>query len=65
MKKLSGVFLVAIVLAQGSAGLVTAQQSKIREYRIANERNIFNEFVTLLSIPNVASDHVNIRKNAV
>jgi acetylornithine deacetylase/succinyl-diaminopimelate desuccinylase-like protein len=65
VKHLAVVILVAIVLAQVSTSSVTAQQSKVRDYRIANEHRIFNEFVTLLSIPNVASDHVNIRKNAV
>ncbi|MGI9168172.1 MAG: M20/M25/M40 family metallo-hydrolase [Pyrinomonadaceae bacterium] len=32
--------------------------------RVANEQRIFDEFVSLLSIPNVASDRDNIRKNA-
>ncbi|MCA1575350.1 MAG: M20/M25/M40 family metallo-hydrolase [Acidobacteria bacterium] len=59
------VILVAILLATSSASYgVAAQQSKIRDYRIANEHRILEEFVMLLSIPNVASDHVNIRRNA-
>jgi len=59
------VILVAVLLATSSARYgVAAQQSKIRDYRIANEHRILEEFVTLLSIPNVASDHVNIRRNA-
>ena len=37
---------------------------KVREYRRANEHRILDEFTTLLAIPNVASDTVNIRKNA-
>src|SRR5687767_10877343 len=37
---------------------------KVREYRRANEHRIFKEFVDLLSLPNVASDEANIRKNA-
>ena len=36
----------------------------VRDYRIKNEQNIMQEFVSLLSIPNVASDSVNIGKNA-
>jgi acetylornithine deacetylase/succinyl-diaminopimelate desuccinylase-like protein len=36
----------------------------VRDYRRANERQIIDEFVALLSIPNVASDAPNIRKNA-
>jgi acetylornithine deacetylase/succinyl-diaminopimelate desuccinylase-like protein len=39
-------------------------QQKVREYRRANEHRILDEFTTLLAIPNVASDTVNIRKNA-
>jgi len=39
-------------------------QLKVREYRRANEHQILTEFTTLLAIPNVASDVVNIRKNA-
>jgi acetylornithine deacetylase/succinyl-diaminopimelate desuccinylase-like protein len=46
--------------------LLSAQttQQKVREYRRANEHQILEEFTTLLAIPNVASDVVNIRKNA-
>ena len=39
-------------------------QEKVREYRRANEHRILKEFTTLLSIPNVAADTENIRKNA-
>jgi acetylornithine deacetylase/succinyl-diaminopimelate desuccinylase-like protein len=39
-------------------------QLKVREYRRANEQQIVAEFTRLLAIPNVASDVVNIRKNA-
>jgi len=39
-------------------------QEKVRDYRRANEHRIIKEFITLLSIPNVASDTQNIRKNA-
>ncbi|MFY9572215.1 MAG: peptidase M20, partial [Blastocatellia bacterium] len=35
-----------------------------REYRRAHEREIIEELADLLSIPNVASDTVNIRRNA-
>lgn len=37
---------------------------KIRNYRSDHEKSIINEFVSLLSIPNIASDSVNIQKNA-
>src|SRR5262245_56181258 len=39
-------------------------QTKVRNYRVANEQKILQEFLTLLAIPNLASDHSNIRKNA-
>jgi len=42
----------------------TGLQHKVREYRRANERQILQEFLALLSIPNVASDRTNIRRNA-
>jgi acetylornithine deacetylase/succinyl-diaminopimelate desuccinylase-like protein len=35
-----------------------------RQYRQTHEHQILDEFVRLLSIPNVASDTINIRKNA-
>jgi acetylornithine deacetylase/succinyl-diaminopimelate desuccinylase-like protein len=39
-------------------------QEKIRAHRRANEHRILRDFVDFLSIPNVASDSENIRKNA-
>jgi acetylornithine deacetylase/succinyl-diaminopimelate desuccinylase-like protein len=36
----------------------------VRQYRSANEHRLLKEFIDLLSIPNVASDTTNIRKNA-
>ncbi len=36
----------------------------VREYRRANEQKLLQEFVELLSIPNVASDTENVYKNA-
>jgi acetylornithine deacetylase/succinyl-diaminopimelate desuccinylase-like protein len=53
-----------------SASLVSAQQllnptrAQIRAYRQANEHKIVGELIELLSIPNLASDSINIRKNA-
>ena len=39
-------------------------QETVRNYRRANEHKILKEYLELLSIPNVASDIPNIRKNA-
>src|SRR6266498_599430 len=37
---------------------------KIRSYRTMNESSFYNEFISFLQIPNVATDTTNIRKNA-
>lgn len=39
-------------------------QEKVRDYRRANEHQILREYTEFLSLPNVASDIENIRKNA-
>ncbi|HEX5736229.1 MAG TPA: M20/M25/M40 family metallo-hydrolase [Blastocatellia bacterium] len=58
-------FLVALLLfffaPRGSA---QEGASRVRQYREAHESEIINEFTDLLSIPNVASDDTNIRRNA-
>jgi acetylornithine deacetylase/succinyl-diaminopimelate desuccinylase-like protein len=52
------------VLAILAAAMTTAVgQSTMRDYRRGHERQILAEFTRLLSIPNVASDRVNIRRN--
>src|ERR1051326_7588447 len=38
--------------------------TSIRDYRRAHERQIIDEFIRFLAIPNVASDRENIRRNA-
>jgi acetylornithine deacetylase/succinyl-diaminopimelate desuccinylase-like protein len=45
---------------------VSAQttQEKVRDYRRANERQLLQEYFDVLSLPNVASDIQNIRRNA-
>lgn len=37
---------------------------KVRFYRTKNEASIYKEFISFLKIPNVATDTINIRKNA-
>ncbi len=46
--------------------MVCAQstQEKVRNYRRSNEHKIVREFLSLLALPNIASDNANIRKNA-
>jgi acetylornithine deacetylase/succinyl-diaminopimelate desuccinylase-like protein len=50
--------IITVALAQKPV------QDQVRDYRRANEHRLLEEYVSLLSIPNVASDTVNIRKNA-
>src|SRR5690349_2623216 len=51
-----------------AAAIVPAQtlssQSSARAYALKKERDILSEFISLLSIPNVASDTTGIRRNA-
>ena len=57
-----------LLLLLVTSSFVSAQsdtQKKVREYRQANEHKIVSEFVSLLSIPNIASDTANIRRNAL
>lgn len=62
--------LAISMIAALSCGILTsftqAQTSvtTIRAYREANEAKIVNELVEFLSIPNVAADQPNIRRNA-
>ena len=63
MKQFSCVVAVIILGVFPSAGQVNVV-SPVRQYRQANEHRLLSEYVQLLSIPNVASDTPNIRKNA-
>ncbi|MGH9945678.1 MAG: M20/M25/M40 family metallo-hydrolase [Pyrinomonadaceae bacterium] len=63
MKRLSTLVLFLIMASVcnfGQSSVTTA----VREHRIANEHKLLRDFIELLSIPNVASDTPNIRKNA-
>jgi acetylornithine deacetylase/succinyl-diaminopimelate desuccinylase-like protein len=59
IRKLATLAIVALAMA-GASG-----QTPVRDYRRAHERQILDEFTRLLSIPNVASDRANIRRNAL
>jgi len=50
--------------AQDAAAPAAALRQDVRRYRTAHEPAIIREFATLLAVPNVASDHANIRRNA-
>jgi len=53
-----------IVVLCASSGCITNAQTSIGDYRRTHERQILDEFTRLLSIPNIASDTPNIRRNA-
>ncbi len=53
-----------LVLPNATHAQTDSLQTEVRKYRSAHEHKIIDEFVELLSIPNVSSDHVNVRKNA-
>src|SRR6202162_3581080 len=55
-------FLIAIS-ALGQTPANRAAQAA-RQWRQLHERAIMDEFVALLAIPNIASDHANIQRNA-
>jgi acetylornithine deacetylase/succinyl-diaminopimelate desuccinylase-like protein len=55
-------FLLTLLLP--SISYAQTAQDKVREYRRGNENKIVRDFLSLLAIPNVASDTSNIRKNA-
>src|SRR5215208_1908933 len=67
MKRLMLAALLMIAATSGSSSIIIRAQSitaSVRAYRVAHEAEIINEFADLLSIPNVASDATNIRRNA-
>ena len=63
---MSKIRIYAAVITAIFAGSATAEPGfpEVRQWREANELAIVTDLVTLLSIPNVASDSVNIRRNA-
>jgi hypothetical protein len=52
------------LLLIAACGTLAVAQSSARDYRRAHEREILAEFTQLLSIPNIAADRENIRRNA-
>ena len=54
----------AVPRPSGAAASGADVRAAARRYREAHEAEIAREFATLLAIPNVASDSVNIRRNA-
>src|ERR1043166_2402474 len=63
MKKTLFLFSSVIFLFV-SAQSQSPDMLKIRNYRTAHEKDFINEFISFLSIPNVAIDTVNLQKSA-
>ncbi len=59
-----GFYFLLILLTVVIARPANETRAKIRAYRQANEHKIVSELTALLAIPNLASDSVNIRRNA-
>ena len=57
--------LLCSTLAEGQQEVdARSARAAARAFRESNEASILREFTTLLAVPNVASDSVNIRRNA-
>lgn len=61
MKRFGFVFLLLVFISNQTFAI---DLTSVREYRRANELRLLQEFMQFLSIPNVASDSENIRRNA-
>ncbi len=57
-------YLFIVVLVTATLSAQTTPKAAADQYRAAHEQQILQEFTSLLSIPNVASDKANIRRNA-
>jgi acetylornithine deacetylase/succinyl-diaminopimelate desuccinylase-like protein len=60
-RRLARIFIATLLIAHVAAAQTV---NVVRDYRRANEHRILAEFTRLLSIPNVANDRENIRRNA-
>ncbi|MFN0088131.1 MAG: M20/M25/M40 family metallo-hydrolase [Blastocatellia bacterium] len=58
------ILLVLMLIAAPRAGAQDLAVMAAREYRIAREHEILDEYARFLSLPNVASDRPNIARNA-
>jgi len=67
---MAGAALVAVSLVAATCAVATAATptarvlAGVREHRVRHQSAILREFAELLRIPNIASDSVNIRRNA-
>jgi acetylornithine deacetylase/succinyl-diaminopimelate desuccinylase-like protein len=57
-------FICSILLVISTVSAQVDPVASARQYRVANENRLLQDFLAFLSIPNVASDTPNIRRNA-
>jgi acetylornithine deacetylase/succinyl-diaminopimelate desuccinylase-like protein len=56
--------VLALPMAAQTAAPTNPAAQAARKWRQQHERAIMDEFVALLAIPNIATDHANIQRNA-
>ena len=62
---MTGKLLLCLVLLSGAASLpAAAVRDPVRTYRVAHEKQIVGDFVSLLAMPNVATVVPDVEKNA-
>jgi hypothetical protein len=62
---MTGKLLLCLVLLSGAASLpAAAVRDPVRTYRVAHEKQIVGDFVSLLAMPNVATVVPDLEKNA-
>jgi acetylornithine deacetylase/succinyl-diaminopimelate desuccinylase-like protein len=64
MRTTSKIIIAILFLAIACQSLNAQSRTMVEQYVGQHQQEIMNELVSLLSIPNVASDKANIRKNA-
>jgi acetylornithine deacetylase/succinyl-diaminopimelate desuccinylase-like protein len=62
--RIAVVLVFAGVLSPGTLFAQTSPKAAADQYRASHEQQILQEFTSLLTIPNVASDKANIKRNA-
>ena len=62
--KRSGLAFAAVLLVCNLALAQTGAVGPVRDFRTQSEHRLLSDFVRFLAMPNVASDTVNIRRNA-
>src|SRR5919206_3440101 len=64
LRSLGTLLLVVLLPPAVAAAQTNPAAQSARQWRQQHERAILDEFMTLLAVPNVSSDRVNIQRNA-